>query len=96
MPMGRALRAASRALSPRPVPQERNRGHVLSWPWRAGQQGLMGGVEPGGKQVLTGSATPSGGVAVLIQLAQPPQGPISHIGSCPTGETEACTEGGVS
>ena len=53
---------------------------MLTWPRRAQEQSLMGGVEPGvepgGKQVLSGSAPPPGGVAVLIQLAQPPQGPV--------------------
>lgn len=55
-------------------------------PGRHGSRGSREAWSPAGSRFLVGlSPTPGGAVAVLIQLAQPPQGPVLSEEPCPTG-----------
>lgn len=62
---------------------------MLNWAWQVCEQRLSGGTEP---RREAGSLR---GAAVLIQLVQPPKGPISQVGLSPTGEMEDGTRGGT-
>lgn len=55
----------------------------------------MGGGEPGGRQVLTGSAPLLGAWLCSLNWPSLPRALLSPVGSWPTGAAEACTEGGA-
>lgn len=78
---------------PRPhAPSYRPRAHLAAAGQAAGAHGRRGARREAGSHWV---CTPAWGVAVLTQLAQPPQGPALPRGVLAHGAAEACTEGGA-